>query len=170
MLSETPVFEYLKKQKRVLDVGCGIGKLMSRAPEKIEGIDIDKEKVEVCKKAGLKARVGNALDLPYEDESFDGVHASHIIEHLTPRELHTALSEMDRVLEPDGLLIIRSPHFHRGFWLEIDHVRPYPPETILKFLKNYTLIKKGSKWKFPTKRILPEKKSYYLVLRKVSAE
>jgi ubiquinone/menaquinone biosynthesis C-methylase UbiE len=170
MITKTRVFEYLKNRKRILDVGCGVGELMCRAPEKIEGIDIDKGKIEICKKAGLRAMEGNVLDLPYDDESFDCVHASHIIEHLTPKELHTALSEMDRVLQPAGLLIIRSPCFHRGFWLEIDHIRPYPPETILKHLKNYTLIKKGFKWKFPTKRILPERKSYYLILQKVGVK
>jgi len=49
----------------------------------------------------------NALDLMYEDESFDGVFSSSSIEHFgTAAEIRRALAEIHRVLKPGGVLSI----------------------------------------------------------------
>ena len=49
----------------------------------------------------------NALDLRYENETFDGVFSSSSIEHFgTATEVLTSLAEIHRVLKPDGVLSI----------------------------------------------------------------
>jgi SAM-dependent methyltransferase len=47
----------------------------------------------------------NALDLKYEDESFDAIFSSSSIEHFgTPDDVRRAAAEMFRVLRPGGIL------------------------------------------------------------------
>jgi SAM-dependent methyltransferase len=49
----------------------------------------------------------NALDLRYEDSSFDGIFSSSSIEHFgTLDDVHTAAREMHRVLKPGGILSV----------------------------------------------------------------
>jgi len=53
------------------------------------------------------------IPYPFEDNEFDYILASHVIEHLdkpfwTMRELH-------RILKPGGTLLVKVPHFSRGF-------------------------------------------------------
>ena len=53
----------------------------------------------------------DALDLRYEDESFDGVFSSSSIEHFgTSSDVHRALAEIHRVLKPGGVLSISTEH------------------------------------------------------------
>jgi len=53
----------------------------------------------------------NALDLRYEDETFDGVFSSSSIEHFgTSSDVHRALAEIHRVLKPGGVLSISTEH------------------------------------------------------------
>ncbi len=50
--------------------------------------------------AKARAEVGDALRLPYADNSFDVVLMSEILEHIPSDE--SAISEMVRVLKPGG--------------------------------------------------------------------
>ena len=54
--------------------------------------------------------VGNVTELPFEDESFATVYASHLIEHLGyQEELPKALAGIHRVLKPGGKLMVSVP-------------------------------------------------------------
>ena len=55
--------------------------------------------------------VGDALDLArFADATFAEVYASHVLEHFDyHQELHTALAEWHRVLEPGGVLRLSVP-------------------------------------------------------------
>ena len=55
----------------------------------------------------------NKYPYPLKAGQFDGVYASHVIEHLD-RPIR-ALEEIHRVLKPGGILVMKSPHFSRGF-------------------------------------------------------
>lgn len=57
------------------------------------------------------------------DGSVDEVYTSHMIEHLYPYQLETALTEWHRVLRPKGTLRIRCPNFevYVREWLEGDY-------------------------------------------------
>ena len=46
---------------------------------------------------------------PFEDNSFDGIYAFHIIEHLTPVEAGVFALELFRVLKPGGICRISTP-------------------------------------------------------------
>lgn len=103
---------------RVLDVGCGTGyftRLLAEGDAHIEAVGIDLEEVfvayarEEARKAGLGIDflVGDALDLPFEDDSFDLV-ASHTFLTSVP-DPHKALREMTRVAKPGAMLASVTP-------------------------------------------------------------
>jgi SAM-dependent methyltransferase len=57
----------------------------------------------------------NALDLRYEDETFDGVFSSSSIEHFgSPREVRRAVEEMFRVLRPGGVVTLSTEYRLEG--------------------------------------------------------
>ncbi|TWU08228.1 class I SAM-dependent methyltransferase [Stieleria varia] len=47
--------------------------------------------------------------LPYDDDTFDGVYHSHVLEHLAPADARSMLTECRRVLRPGGVLRIVVP-------------------------------------------------------------
>lgn len=100
---------------RVLDVGCGSGFFMLMLKGKAVGLD-SADNVEVCRRRGLQAY---SIDLEknrfsFEDESFDVVVCLEVFEHL--RDPKNALSEMFRVLEPNGHLIVSTPNNRMPIW------------------------------------------------------
>lgn len=93
----------LKPGMRVLDVGCGKGFLLyelTRAVPGIEvaGIDISAYAIESAKEDVRPfLDVGNARELPFEDNSFDLVVSMTTFHNLTVMDLFSALREVVRV-------------------------------------------------------------------------
>lgn len=96
---------------KVLDVACGTGNTAlpaARAGADVTGIDIAENLIEQAKanaaREGLTANfeVGDAEDLPYEDNSFDAV-VTMFGAMFAPRPDVTA-SELKRVCKPGGLI------------------------------------------------------------------
>jgi SAM-dependent methyltransferase len=101
----------LKPGMRVLDVACGTGNLTlpaARTGADVTGLDFAPNLIEEAKAnaaaEGLNINfdVGDAEDMPYEDESFDVV-ISMFGAMFTPRPDVTA-SELKRVCRPGGLV------------------------------------------------------------------
>lgn len=86
---------------RVLDVGCGDGRLASlfAAPE-VACVDASPPAVEQAAERGLDAQVADARELPFPDGSFDVVTCNHMLYHLPDPD--EALAEFVRVLRPGG--------------------------------------------------------------------
>ncbi len=66
----------------------------------------------------LRTRAALLCDLdgtafPFADECFDAIVASHILEHLG--DPFGAMRECHRLLRPGGVLLVKVPHFTRGF-------------------------------------------------------
>lgn len=55
----------------------------------------------------------NNLPYPFPSGSFDVIEANHILEHLD--DPFAVMTELHRLLAIGGLLVIRVPHFSRGF-------------------------------------------------------
>ena len=102
------------KDDLVLDVGTGAGHTaLALAPRvrRVVAIDVTEEMLEEGRKLAAKRgignvefRVGNAMDLPYPDRSFDIVTCRRAAHHFT--DLKRALGEMTRVLRVGGRLVI----------------------------------------------------------------
>ena len=128
---------YMSECSKILDVGCGTGRFISDSPLKIKGVDGNKDSVEECLKKGYDVVKAEVTKLPFKDKSFDGVHCSHVIEHLYPDDAHRLLSEMSRVLKKNGILVIRTPMLHNGFYDDFTHVKPYHPKALLHYLTTF---------------------------------
>jgi len=103
--------------KKVLDVGCGNGYVLSKfAKEGAEtfGIDITPTAVDLSKRRfeylGLTGSfaVANAEELPFEDDTFDCVCSMGVLHHTPNTE--QAIEEIYRVLRPGGRLIVMFYH------------------------------------------------------------
>lgn len=97
--------------QKTLDVGCASGwfiaKIKERFPDsKFYGVDIYNESIEYAKKlySGIEFRSADAHFLPYDDNFFDLVICTEVIEHLDDPQ--KAIKEMKRVLKKSGKLII----------------------------------------------------------------
>lgn len=133
-----PIFELFMKDKKVLDLGCGEGKLLQKNPNLIYGIDINMTTVEALKKKKLNVERGSVTEIPHEANSFDVVHCSNIIEHLTPVEAQKMFLEIKRVLKKNGIVIIITP-MPKTIWNTFGHIKPYPPTSIRKLLRRVSL-------------------------------
>ncbi len=126
---------YMSECDKILDVGCGEGRFVSNNPKKIKGIDGNENSVKGCIKKGYDVTKANVTEIPYKDNSFDGVHCSHVIEHLNPEDAYELLSELARVLRTGGILVIRTPMLYDGFYDDFTHIKPYHPKAVLHYLK-----------------------------------
>jgi methionine biosynthesis protein MetW len=99
---------------KFLDVGCGDGKITLQAAHtigtnKIYGIDVVGRTMEKARGNGVDVRSSDLnRQFPFEDNSFDVVLASEIIEHLYDTD--NFLTEIHRVLRIGGYTIISTPN------------------------------------------------------------
>ena len=106
----------IEDHSHVLDIGCGIGgparTLASEFGCDVVGIDIVEEYCRAAtlftNRVGLTDSVrfqqGNALDLPFADETFDVVWCEHILPNIEAKRV--VIEEAARVLKPGGTLAL----------------------------------------------------------------
>ena len=129
--------------KKVLDIACGTGDfaiedLKSGATEVI-GLDISEGMVDVgirkVNKKGLadkvSLRVGDSENIPFEENSFDGLTVGFGVRNF--ENLEKGLSEMHRVLNPEGQLIV----------LEFSKPKKFPIKHLYFFYFKFILPKIG---------------------------
>jgi SAM-dependent methyltransferase len=91
---------------RVLDLGCGVGHSYERlAPRETVGVDLD---AEALAGQARETVVADMRALPFAAGSFGSVVAVHSIEHVA--EADRVLSEVRRVLEPNGVAVFVTPN------------------------------------------------------------
>ena len=108
--------------EQVLEIGYGTGRCLvaiarSVGPRgKVAGIDISAGMCEVTRKRlrrkGLSERVdlrvGDAVQLPFEDGSFDAIFSSFCLELFAAADVPNLLGECRRVLRPGGRIVVVS--------------------------------------------------------------
>jgi SAM-dependent methyltransferase len=153
----------LLQRKHLLEIGCGMGydslEFLKRGV-RVTATDLTPSAVDMTRRhfecEGVKAedvRIANALDLPFEDNTFDAVWANGVL-HATG-DTRRAVAEARRVLKPGGRAIIS--HFYRKpSWMyavhrlgreNIEYKEQDPPvnefytdEEVLDFFKGYKIL------------------------------
>lgn len=101
-----------------LDLACGCGYgthyLAKNGADRITGTDISLDAVRFARKyyksENLEFFPMDALDLKFENDSFDAVTCFEILEHVDEEGQNKLLAESARVLKNDGALYISSPN------------------------------------------------------------
>lgn len=114
---------------RVLDAGCGSGRLLDElaALGQVSGLDMNPDSVAIAQSRGHEdVRVGVVEELPWEDATFDLVTSLDVVEHTADDRI--SLRELRRVVRPDGRLLITVPAY-QSLWSSHDvfnrHYRRY---------------------------------------------
>jgi SAM-dependent methyltransferase len=98
---------------KVLDLGCGTGALLDQlegCSAELWGLDRSPEGLKFCALRGHKKLIlGDATRLPFRQNYFDVITAIGLIEHLEDDQLF--LSEVKRLLKPDGVLVLLTSSF-----------------------------------------------------------
>lgn len=100
-------------RQKCLDVGCGSSRIIGALPHDSVALDILMRKLRYSRRFGSSMVQGSIFVLPVPNESFPCVLCSQVIEHV-PRE--NVLDELDRVLQPGGLLILGTPDYANWQW------------------------------------------------------
>ena len=102
----------------VLEVGCGTGTLTLEAKRqagpsgKVFGIDVIPGMIELSRQKAAQAQVditfqlGSIDDIPFPANRFDVVMCSFMIFHMSDMVRHKGITEIYRVLKPQGRLLV----------------------------------------------------------------
>lgn len=155
---------------KLLEVGCGRGwqsLALAKVGFEVVGLDVSLDllsdfqkslEVEPQLQNSCFPLIGSAYELPFPDASFNVIFCTEVLEHLTEPE--KAVSEMARVLAPDGRLFITVPSviservlgtIHRRWSDYNGHLRPLPRREVRDWighsgLELYAVRKLGFEW------------------------
>lgn len=123
-----PEFEelkkYIKNGERVLDLGCGNGRLFELFKGRnIEytGVDFSEKLIEKAKeKYGDYFKVADTFNLPFPDNHFDSIWSIAVFHHIPSKQLRLqALQEIKRILKTNGKLIITCWNLYQSNYLKL---------------------------------------------------
>lgn len=148
--------------QRLLDVATGTGdfavELMKLGPDEIKGIDISAGMLEVGRQKMVKRKLDNVIDLqlgdaenlPFEDEAFDGITVAFGVRNF--ENLVAGLTDMKRVLRTGYPVAV----------LEFSKPRTFPMKQLYNFYFKYILPNIG-------KLISKDSRAYTYLPESVSA-
>jgi ubiquinone/menaquinone biosynthesis C-methylase UbiE len=100
----------------VCDMGCGPGhvaRYLRDVGSSVFGLDLSPQMIEQARRLNpdISFREGNMMGLGLEDRTLAGITAFYAIVNIPQEFLPLVFREMERVLQPDGLLLLA---FHTG--------------------------------------------------------
>ena len=118
---------HLRAGMDLLDVGCGPASITADltervAPGRVVALDAAAGALEAARATLRERRLseqvevtsGDVMALPFEDASFDVVHAHQVLQHLA--DPVGALAEMRRVTRPGGMVAVRDAVYSAMTW------------------------------------------------------
>jgi ubiquinone/menaquinone biosynthesis C-methylase UbiE len=140
-------------QGKVIDIGCGTGRLLQRLMGKFQagvGIDLSPEMVKEATRQAEEANLnqclsflqGDAYHLPFDDEEFDASFSTCVM-FLLP-EPNKGIAEMVRVTKRSGQLLMLNPSLQMSVeaassYITEHHMDGFEAEALLKWSNVSTL-------------------------------
>ena len=106
----------LKDDARILDAGCGSGRMLQDLAEYggVSGIELNPDAAELAASRGCgEVKTGRLEQLPWGDGTFDLITCLDVIEHVP--DDRRALAELRRVSKPGGWLLLTVPAY-QALW------------------------------------------------------
>lgn len=147
-VSKELVKELLLNDLKVLDIGCGLGGSARMLADdfncSVKGIDLSHEYIRTAQKlselVGLKDKTefiqGDALDLPYGNDSFDVVWTQHVQMNISDKTKF--YSEIKRVLTDGGTLMYYDIFSKNGE--DVNYPVPWANNSSVSFLETISTI------------------------------
>jgi 2-polyprenyl-3-methyl-5-hydroxy-6-metoxy-1,4-benzoquinol methylase len=131
------------KNRDVLDIPCGMGwgTSLLKGCHKLFGVDINPDAIEEA--SYRYSRHANFLisdmgNLGFKDRIFDVVVCLEGIEHVSPTIGKNFIAETARILRPNGMFFLSSPHCRiRNHSGNPYHIKEYKPEELNALLEPY---------------------------------
>lgn len=152
----------VQKGSKALDICCGTGDWTVAlandvGPEgHVTGLDFSKnmlsvgeEKVEKLNLKNVTLMHGNAMSLPFEDNTFDYVTIGFGLRNVP--DYQTVLEEMYRVLKPGGLAVCLETSqptligFRQGYYFYFKFIMPLFGKFFAKSFKEYSWLQESAK-------------------------
>lgn len=139
--------KYIPEGSRILDAGAGYCNFINNIYAK------DKHAVDIYSKLSryanddVEAHILSCTELDcFDDDFFDIVFASNLLEHLTREDLLQTLNEFWRVLRCGGKIILLQPNFkycYKTYFDDYTHLQVMTDRSIAELLETYgfTVIK-----------------------------
>jgi len=105
--------------------------LNSMGYDNVTGVEKNQAIVDVARENGLNVVAVDEFDLDRNQEAYDVLLMSHIIEHFQYQDLVAFMESYLDCLKPGGLLLIATPLMNSSFYDDFDHVKPYTHISIL---------------------------------------
>jgi ubiquinone/menaquinone biosynthesis C-methylase UbiE len=108
------IFRHFTKGQKLLHAGCGSGKVDTDIVDNYEvtALDISYPALKIydsVNKQKAKIIQASIFDMPFEDNSFDGIYNLGVLEHFTEEEINAILLEFKRVLKIGGKICLFIP-------------------------------------------------------------
>lgn len=108
------IIKHFQKGQNVLHAGCGSGKVDTDLVDlyEITALDISFPALQIYGNVNPKKAVlvqASIFEMPFADETFDGIYNLGVMEHFTEEEIHRILLEFKRVLAKNGKIALFIP-------------------------------------------------------------
>ena len=129
---------WIPSESDVLELGAGWCDFSNQVTARsVVAVDVDSI-VERSAEPHVRSIVGDARDLrDLDDDSFDVVFASNLLEHLNRDDTRSLLGEAARLLRPDGRLILLQPNFRLNpgrYFDDFTHVSIFTDQSLPDYL------------------------------------
>jgi SAM-dependent methyltransferase len=140
-----PLLDDLDRAAPILEIGCGDGALLAylerRGFSHATGLDISDEQVELARRRGVRAEVGNVFaSLASRDEGLAAIIAVDVFEHFSRDELMRLAPVLHAALRPGGRLLVQTANGAGLFpaqviYGDLTHLTIFTPQSLDQLLR-----------------------------------
>ncbi|WFD45021.1 hypothetical protein MPSI1_003697 [Malassezia psittaci] len=126
--SANQLLPYLNSEQQLLDIGSGAGTItcgLAKYVNRVTALEVNEQAIDLTRKeadrqsVSLDYVVGDIHSLPFDDNTFDVVHAHQVLQHIDNQA--TAMKEMRRVTKPGGIVACRESIYSAFTWYPPNH-------------------------------------------------